>query len=76
MKDAKHALSEVEGSTKERGFNHRGTEFAELGVFLDQDLFTPCPPPVLSGVEGRLRGEISEFLFTTEAQSSQRVCPP
>ena len=68
MKDAKHALSEVEGSTKERGFNHRGTEFAELGVFLDQDLFTPCPP--------RLRGEISEFLFTTEAQSSQRVCPP
>jgi len=33
------------------------TEFAEFGVFLNQEIFSPRPP--------RLSGEISEFLFTT-----------
>ena len=40
--------------------HHRGTEFTESGVFLNQELVTP----------GRLglRGEISESFFTTETQ--------
>jgi len=43
--------------------HHRDAEFAEIGIFLDQKLFTLRPP--------RLRGEISETFFTTEIQSSQ-----
>jgi hypothetical protein len=35
-------------------FHHRGTEFAEIGILLDQELFTPRLP--------RLRGEISGIL--------------
>ncbi len=37
-------------------FHHRGAEFAEIGAFLTQELFTPRPP--------RLRGTISESYFT------------
>jgi hypothetical protein len=39
-----------------RRIHHRGTEFAEFGEFINQDLFTPCPP--------RLRGAISELWLT------------
>jgi hypothetical protein len=44
--------------------HHRGTEFAEIGEFFNQELFTPRSEPVLSGVEGRLRGAISESCVT------------
>jgi hypothetical protein len=37
------------------------TEFAEIGESFNQiTLFTPRPEPVLSYVEGRLRGAVSE----------------
>jgi len=39
------------------------TEFAEFREFLNQELFTPRPKSVLSQVEGRLRGAISEPYF-------------
>ena len=32
----------------------------EIGVFLNQELFSLRPEPALSNVEGRLRGESSE----------------
>ncbi len=44
------------------GFFLMTAEFTEFGVFFDQKLFTPRPEPVLSTVEGRLRGTISESL--------------
>jgi hypothetical protein len=44
--------------------NHSNTELAEIGEFFNQELFTPRPEPVLSDVEGRLRGAISESYFT------------
>jgi hypothetical protein len=44
-----------------RTIHRRDTEFAEFGVFLDQELFTLRPQ--------RLRGELSEFFFTAETQS-------
>jgi hypothetical protein len=37
-------------------FHHRDAEFAEIGVFLDQELFTLRPP--------RLRGEFSPAIET------------
>lgn len=45
--------------------HRRDAEFAEIGVFIDQEVLTL---PAL-----RLRGKISEFLFTEERQSSQEV---
>ena len=38
-----------------KSIHHRGTEFAEFGVFFNQELFTLCPESILSTVEGRLR---------------------
>jgi hypothetical protein len=37
---------------------------AEIGEFINQELFTPRPESVLSDVEGRIRGAISESCFT------------
>ena len=61
-----------------RSIHHRGAEFAEIGEFFNQELFTSCPESGLSCVEGRLRssagslrpervegrGAISESCFT------------
>jgi hypothetical protein len=35
--------------------HHRGAEFAAIGEFFNNELFTPRPEPVLSDVEARLR---------------------
>jgi hypothetical protein len=43
-----------------RSIHHRGTEFAEFGAFLNQNLFTPRPP--------RLGGAISELCFTAKPE--------
>jgi hypothetical protein len=48
----------------EEVFHHRGAEFAEIGELFNQELFTPRLEPVLSDVEGRIRGAISESYFT------------
>ena len=49
-----HTRASREISIVSPDFNHRGTEFAEFGVFLDQELFTPRTQ--------RLRGAMSESL--------------
>ena len=38
------------------GFFLTTTEFTEIGVFLNQELFSLRPEPALSNVEERLRG--------------------
>jgi len=60
-------ISEPDGSSEPGKFaqaaqiiNDSSTEFAEFGEFLNQKLFTPRPESILSGVEGRLGGAISE----------------
>ena len=40
---------------------HRNTEFAEIGEFVNQELFTPRPP--------RLGGAISESCFTGKPEN-------
>jgi len=58
-----------EAATKGNHYlHHRGTEFAEFGIFLDQEIFTPHPELVLSDVEGCLGGAISEPCFTGEPE--------
>ena len=46
---------------------HCNTRFAEFGEFLNKNLFTLRPEPVLSD-EGRLRGAISEPCFTSKPE--------
>jgi hypothetical protein len=48
---------------EEREFHQRGTEFAEFGEFLNQELFTPRPP--------RLGGAIFEPCFTRKPEDPQ-----
>jgi hypothetical protein len=59
------AILLVSDHTCERILLHRrGIDYAEFGVFSDQELFTPRPP--------RLRGKISESFFTAETLLPQR----
>jgi hypothetical protein len=44
-------MRRIEKKDKRKEVHHRDAEFAEIGVFLDQELFTPCPQ--------RLCGEFS-----------------
>ena len=37
-------------------FHHGGTEIAEIGKFANKKILTPRLEPILSDVEGRLRG--------------------
>ena len=55
------------------GFFLTTTEFTEIGVFLNQELFSLRPEPALSNVEGRLRGESSEC-FVDFVRSMVRIC--
>jgi hypothetical protein len=40
--------------------HHRDAEFTEFGVFLDQQLFTPCPQRPSTSSGQALRGESAE----------------
>ena len=61
-------ISEPDGSSEPGKFAqaaqivsyNSSMQFAEFGEFLNQKLFTPRPESILSGVEGRLGGAISE----------------
>jgi hypothetical protein len=48
---------------------HCNTRFAEFGECLNKNLFALRPEPVLSDVEGRLRGAISETCFTSKLKT-------
>jgi hypothetical protein len=56
-------------------YSHRGAEFAEIGEFFNQELFTQRPESVLSHVEGRLCGAISESYFTGMPEGSKFLAP-
>jgi hypothetical protein len=43
-------------------------KFSEIGEFFNQNLFTQRPQPVLSDVEGRLGGAISDSCFIRKAR--------
>jgi hypothetical protein len=47
--------------------HHRGAEFAEIGEFFQSRTLTPRSEPVLSDVEGRLGGAISESCLHRKA---------
>jgi hypothetical protein len=46
-----------------KNIHHRGAEFAEIGEFINQELFTPRPP--------RLGGAISESCFRAKPEDPQ-----
>jgi hypothetical protein len=51
----------------EKAFTTEARSSQRSENFFNQELFTPCPEPVLSDVEGRLRGAISESCLLQES---------